>query len=97
AVGPWVGRGVEAGMRPGQPRPGPTGGAAIVATVERVEMLGADTIVHARRGDSQSVARLHEGEAPALDQQVGLTPMAGTLHFFDPETGRRLEAGHREP
>ena len=97
ALRPWVGREVDIGMRPEHLRPGPTEGAAIVATVELVEMLGADTIVHARRGDTQFVARLHEGEAPALDQQVGLTPMAGTLHFFDPETGRRLEAGHREP
>src|SRR5690606_101921 len=93
----WVGREIEVGMRPEHLRPGPTDGAAIVATVELVEMLGADTLVHARRGDTQFVARLHEGEAPALDEQVGLTPVPGTLHFFDPATGLRLEPGRGDP
>ncbi len=86
-----VGREIDIGIRPEHFRPGPVEGSGIVATVELVEMLGADTIVHARRGDLQLIARLHDGIAPALDEQIGLAPVPGMLHFFDPATGRRVD------
>ena len=93
ALRPWIGREFDIGIRPEHFRPGPVEGAGIGATVELVELLGADTIVHARRGDAQIVARLHDGASPMLDEQIGLTPVPGTLHFFDPATGRRVEPG----
>src|SRR5690606_17793288 len=47
ALRPWIGREFDIGIRPEHFRPGPAEGAAIGATVELVELLGADTIVHA--------------------------------------------------
>src|SRR5690606_35113598 len=87
----WTCREIDVGIRPEHFRPGPLEGAAISATVDLVALLRADTIVHARHRDAPIGARLHDAATPALDEEIGFTPTPGSLHFFDPATGRRIE------
>ena len=59
--------------------------------VDVAEELGADTLVHGRIGDADLVVRL-PGHVPARPgDSLTVQPDTGTLHLFDPETGRRFD------
>ena len=61
------------------------------ATVESVEMLGAERLLYCRLGDEQLVVRTDESvSSPALGQTIGLTPRADRVHHFDAATGARV-------
>ena len=66
-------------------------GAATRATVERVERLGGETLVHLRGAWGGLVARIApSGAAPEPGASVGLALEASHALFFDLETGARL-------
>ena len=67
----------------------PAAGAAIGATVDVVETLGADTLVHVLAGPHRLVAR-SAARIPGGARPVSLAPDAARWHFFDSETGRLL-------
>ena len=76
---------VELGVRPEDLRPDPAG--PISGTVEGVEPLGADLLVHLRCGTHLLVARL-DGRAevrPGAQLSLGIAP--GLIHAFDPASG----------
>jgi sn-glycerol 3-phosphate transport system ATP-binding protein len=87
----FEGREVELGIRPEQLVPVDPAQAAMVVAVELVEVLGGDTIVHARLGEHAVTARLREGDPAWTDGTIGLSPLPGALHMFDPQTGRRID------
>ena len=61
------------------------------ATVESIEMLGAERLLYCRLGDEQLVVRTDEAAAaPALGQTIGLTPRSDRVHHFDAATGIRV-------
>ena len=61
------------------------------ATVESVEMLGAERLLYCRLGDEQLVVRTDESvSSPALGETIGLTPRADRVHHFDAATGARV-------
>ncbi len=63
------------------------------ATVESIEMLGAERLLYCRLGDEQLVVRTDESvSAPELGQTIGLTPRADRVHHFDAGTGLRIAA-----
>jgi len=69
------------------------GGAPIRLTVELVEALGADTVVHGRLPGGvpllvrqPGISRIRPGE------ELPVRPEPGALHLFDRNTGRRLDA-----
>jgi ABC-type sugar transport system ATPase subunit len=79
------------GFRPEDARLGPADVADWVGTVTLVEPLGAETLVHVRlEGGEAVVARLREGEPPALDARVGVRVAAERRHHFDAEGARLL-------
>jgi multiple sugar transport system ATP-binding protein len=60
------------------------------ATVSLVEVLGHETLVHCRIGDTRVVARLDsEASPPQTNADVGL--VLSRLHHFDPVTLTRLD------
>lgn len=68
---------------------GTPGGSA--CTVDVVEPMGAETLLHTRAGSSTLVVRV----APSLQAEPGgrvlLRPAGGRIHFFDPTSGVALE------
>jgi sn-glycerol 3-phosphate transport system ATP-binding protein len=60
-------------------------------TVDTVELLGAERLVHARLGTETLTLRLDASlTAPAAGQTFHATPKEGCLHHFNAETGKRL-------
>jgi sn-glycerol 3-phosphate transport system ATP-binding protein len=59
-------------------------------TVETIEALGADSMVHGIVGNNRLVARVEGHAAPAIGSLARFAPSPGRLHFFDTATGRRL-------
>jgi multiple sugar transport system ATP-binding protein len=62
-------------------------------TVDLVEHLGHETLVHAHLGDTPLVVRLDAAvPAPAVGDDVGLAFPERHLHLFDPVTTRRTDS-----
>ena len=60
--------------------------------VELVEMLGAERLVYGRIGEAMLVVRTESTSAPpAAGQRLPLQAEARHLHWFDADTGRRVE------
>jgi len=60
-------------------------------TVETVEMLGAERLIHARLGSESLIIRLHEDQgAPVVGQTIKVRPREEKIHGFDRATGARL-------
>ena len=64
-------------------------------TVETIEMLGAERLIHGRLGGSPGASLFTVRQdatlpAPAIDQTVRLTAATGHLHWFDAQTGLRV-------
>ncbi|WP_088284902.1 sn-glycerol-3-phosphate import ATP-binding protein UgpC [Ideonella sp. A 288] len=78
------------GVRPEHTALGPDG--AWSATVEMVEMLGAERLVHCRLGPGLFTVRIEGTRTPPrLGDTVRLQASADHLHWFDKATGRRVE------
>jgi multiple sugar transport system ATP-binding protein len=91
------GRGsVVAGFRPEHLELGAAGAAAatLSATVEVVEYLGDEQLVHLAAGDTTLMAKLGVDQLrPRPGDALELAVPAGRFMLFDPETGRRVDAG----
>jgi sn-glycerol 3-phosphate transport system ATP-binding protein len=66
-------------------------------TVEMVEILGSEQLIHGRHGDTPIVLRCPVGLTRDYPLQPGEAVQVGTdathaPHWFDPTTGKRLEA-----
>ena len=61
-------------------------------TVETIEALGADSLVHGAFGNGVLVARVEGGATPAPGTAVSFRVMPGKIHFFDTATGKRIKA-----
>jgi ABC-type sugar transport system ATPase subunit len=77
----------EVGVRPEHVR---VGDGDVQATVELVEPAGNETYVHLAVDGLRLVSRAAADVRPTLGATVPVA-LAGPLHFFDPETGARLE------
>ncbi|MGH7790483.1 MAG: ABC transporter ATP-binding protein [Candidatus Binatia bacterium] len=74
----------SAGIRPEAFALGPDGGpGALAATVEHVEFLGHETLVHAAVGDLRLVARLEGMHALAKGDRIHLGVAPQHVHQFD--------------
>ena len=70
---------------------GAEGRGGIRAQVTLVEPMGADTLVFCATDEGQELTvRLPRYTAVAERETLTLTPRAGSVHLFDPETGNRL-------
>jgi len=68
-----------------------TPGPAIDATVEFVETLGHDMVVHARARESVLLAKCASHRPPAMGERVRLALALPEVSLFDAETGRNLQ------
>jgi multiple sugar transport system ATP-binding protein len=89
-----TGRKVIAGIRPEHVLPAERGGEgrgfAVDATVEIVETLGSEVVVHARAGEEPLVYQEAPHRAPAVGAKARVHLDLGHLHLFDAETELRL-------
>ncbi len=82
---------ITVGIRPEHLVPGESaGGPAFRFTVETVEALGADSMVHGAFGSATVVARVEGHSTPALGEARVFSVMPGKLYFFDTATGKRI-------
>ena len=85
------GRDVLLGVRPEHLEPCAESEANFIAEVDLVEPLGADTLAHGNVDGARIIARLHA----ALNTVQGRLPLRfqpENRHYFDAETGARLDA-----
>jgi len=60
-------------------------------TVDTVELLGAERLVHAKLGHEVITLRLDAGlAAPKAGEVFHAVPKAACIHHFNAETGKRL-------
>jgi sn-glycerol 3-phosphate transport system ATP-binding protein len=80
------------GVRPEHTDLGPAGAPGWPMTVEMVEMLGAERLVHGRVGDTLFTVRI-DGTLvpPRLAETVSLQMDAEHLHWFDARTQQRVQ------
>ena len=93
----YSGRQVEVGIRPehlhapefAPPQIEP---AAIEATVDLVEVLGNETLLHLTIGDRPLVARVDPRVDAHMGESISLVLDLSHLHIFDPETRQAIPA-----
>jgi multiple sugar transport system ATP-binding protein len=90
-----AGQQVVAGIRPEDLQladsSSPPGGVRIPGEVELVESIGNEAFIHARAGKWNLIARSSPYTAPAVGSHVSFQVAADRMHFFDAQTGQRLE------
>ena len=85
-----AGRNVTVGVRPEHLAPVAPSAASVVGSVEMVEALGADTLVHVGVSGRPVIARLPHGTPAAIGEPMALAARADHVYVFDAETGARL-------
>jgi multiple sugar transport system ATP-binding protein len=63
----------------------------LTGTVELIESVGSEAFVHVTSGGWKLIARSSPYNLPALGARIALQPAPERLHFFDAQTGKRLE------
>jgi len=86
------GRKVTIGVRPEHLTPSAPSAASVVGSVEMVEALGADTLVHVAVSGRPVIARLPHGIPATIGEPMALTAQRDRVYVFDGETGQRLVA-----
>ncbi len=89
AAGLESGRAITVGVRPEHLRPSDERGAMVSGSVEMVEQLGADMLLHVGHGASSIIARLPHGAPPALGSTMHFAADPSHVFLFDSETGAR--------
>jgi multiple sugar transport system ATP-binding protein len=86
-----VADGSQVGVRPEAMALTPAGQGLLDARVELIEALGAETLVHLRRGDDvEMVVRVNGRTTVGVGDIAGVTTQAESLHLFDSE-GQSLQ------
>jgi len=87
----WLDREISVGIRPESLQPGAAGPGGFEAVVEVVEPVGNEVFLNLRYATHPLVARVAPSAMPAIGDRLAMTLASDRLHFFDPESGRRLE------
>jgi len=88
--GDWLGRPVAMGVRPEHLQPAAPEAAGFEALVEVVEPVGSEVFVNMTLGAHPLVSRLSPRQLPRPGTGLRMAVDPAHLHFFDPESGRRL-------
>ena len=75
-------------LEPGRPPRGP--GAPLLLTVDLVETLGDEVIVHAHAGEETLAFKMEPHHPPQIGDQVATTVELDRLHLFDAGTEQRI-------
>jgi sn-glycerol 3-phosphate transport system ATP-binding protein len=87
-----AGRRVTVGIRPEHLTPCRPSEAHLVGSVEVVEALGADTLIHVAVSGKSIVARLPHGTPASVGEPIALAAGRDRVYLFDGETGARVSA-----
>jgi multiple sugar transport system ATP-binding protein len=63
----------------------------LTGTVELIESVGSEAFIHATSGAWRLIARSSPYNLPAVGARITLQPAPERIHFFDAQTGKRLE------
>jgi multiple sugar transport system ATP-binding protein len=85
-----AGQEIVAGVRPEDLHIA-TGADSLTGTVELLESVGSEAFIHATSGGWKLIARSSPYNLPAVGARITLQPAPDRIHFFDPQTGKRLE------
>ena len=85
-----TGRAITVGVRPEHLKPCNGADAIVSGTVEMIEQLGADTLVHIGQGSDPVIARLPHGVQPDIGATFAVAADPGRVFFFDAATGARV-------
>jgi sn-glycerol 3-phosphate transport system ATP-binding protein len=85
-----TGRAVTVGIRPEHLRPADASASLFAGTVELVEQLGADTLVHLAHGNDLVTARLPQGAVHGAGSTLHVTAEPASVYLFDASTGARI-------
>jgi sn-glycerol 3-phosphate transport system ATP-binding protein len=86
----WAGKKAVLGVRPEHLELNGNLQGGIHLTVDHVELLGADTLVHGRSGSIALTVRLPDVHRIDKQATIALAAAPAKLHLFDPETKKRL-------
>src|SRR5436309_516133 len=86
------GRKVTIGIRPEHLTPCAPSAASLVGSVEVIEALGADTLLHVAVGGGSIIARLPHGAPATIGEPIALAAARGRVYLFDADSGARLAA-----
>lgn len=64
---------------------------SLAGTVELVESVGSEAFVHATSGGWKLISRSSPYNLPSIGARITLQPAPDRIHFFDAQTGKRLE------
>ncbi|ATM88251.1 sn-glycerol-3-phosphate import ATP-binding protein UgpC [Yersinia enterocolitica] len=87
----WAERYLTLGIRPEHIQQ-TTSALGVPMTLLTLELLGADNLAHGQWGGQSIIARLSHEEMPAAGSQLHLSLPFAALHFFDSESGLRMES-----
>jgi multiple sugar transport system ATP-binding protein len=89
-----AGQEIVAGVRPEDVRV-VEGAAAqdgtLAASVDLLESVGSEAFIHATSGGWKLIARSAPYNLPSIGARITLQPAPDRIHFFDAQTGKRLE------
>jgi ABC-type sugar transport system ATPase subunit len=84
------GRKVTAGVRPEHLTPCAPSAANLVGSVEIIEALGADTLIHVAVAGGSIIARLPPGTAATVGEPIALAAVPTRVYLFDASSGARI-------
>jgi ABC-type sugar transport system ATPase subunit len=87
-----AGRQLTVGIRPEHLTPCKPSEANLVGSVEVVEALGADTLVHVSVAGHTAIARLPNGTSAEIGEPIALAATRDRIYLFDAGTGARVVA-----
>ena len=89
------GRDVLLGVRPEHLEPSGAGDASMTVDIDLIEPLGSDTLVYGHTGTNGAGARVAVRLHQSMTAQTGHLPVRydpAHAHYFDPQSGQRLES-----
>jgi len=66
-------------------------GDSLAGTVDLIESVGSEAFIHVTSGSWKAIARSTPHNLPALGARIALQPAPDRIHFFEAQTGKRLE------
>ena len=85
-----TGRDVVVGIRPEHLTVAEAADAAFAGTIEMVEQLGADTLVHLSHGADSAIVRRPHGLAAEVGASMHVTAEPARVYLFDAASGARI-------
>ncbi|WP_454830553.1 ABC transporter ATP-binding protein [Pseudoxanthomonas wuyuanensis] len=87
----WLGRRIALGVRPEHLQPDGSGDASFSARIDVIEPVGNEVFVNLDMAGMPLVSRVSPRALPAIGESLPMTLDSAHLHYFDTDSGLRLE------